>query len=166
MPRKCWVYRMRGKRRPAGRALPDAVGGASHRPSRQMLSRWIRETWREGTATETPAWPPHINVSSSWATAESGESISRGKKGVLSACQHEILHVGSKNMSLWQTLPCWLQEFCFLPGITPGLLFLQWAGKVWNRNNHLTKENVKLQKRNHAQYSAFWHRMHNYVYIE
>lgn len=71
-------------------------GGASHWPSQQMLSRWIRETWREGTDTETPACPSHISASSSWATAESGENISRGKKGVLSACRHEMHHVGSK----------------------------------------------------------------------
>lgn len=88
-------------------------GGASLRPSRQTLSRWIRETWREGI--ETPGCPSHISVSSSWAAAESGENISRGKKGVLSACRHEMHHVGS------QTWAC-----TKLALLTPGVLLPSW----------------------------------------
>lgn len=95
---------MREKRRPAGRALPDAVWGSISLTFPANAERMDPGNVERGDRHRNGKLPSHIRLSSSWATAESEGNISRGKKGVLSACRHEMHHVGSKTWA--RDKPC------------------------------------------------------------
>lgn len=77
---------MRGKRHPAERALPDAVSGSISLTFPTNAEQIDPGNMERGDRHQNAGLAFSCSVSSSWATAESGENISRGKKGVLTAC--------------------------------------------------------------------------------
>lgn len=134
--------------------------GASYQPSQQLLNRCTEK--HQDWGQKQKCWPVLFTsvVATLGLLLKLESKCLEGSRECTQFIPKWNAPHREEKMTLRQTLQCW--HHLFFPETTPEV-FLQWAGKTWNKKSNLINQNHKWQKKRSD--TVFCLLSHGYILI-